>query len=199
VHVLQTNKQSFAVQNALSRLQEEGRFALEEMTRLIGMAGYHDPASALTPTIPAVSGTEDPDTISLNFEGGPGINDCLGAPSATNTALSGTVSVDAAGDLVCTAGGGAATKIAQGVENLQILYGLNTDSDKAPNQYLTASGVAGRWNQVVTVRIGLLLRTPDSLASTADTATYTVLDSVFDPINDRRLRRIFSTTVRIRN
>jgi type IV pilus assembly protein PilW len=199
VHVLQSNKQSYAVQNALSRLQEEGRFALEEITRLVGMAGYDDPANVTAPAVPSIEGTEDPDTVTINFEGGPGINDCLGAPSAANTAVSAVVAVDAAGDLVCTAGGGAATRIAQGVENLQVLYGLDLDGDGVPNQYFTATGVAGRWNQVVTARIGLLLRTPDGLAAAADTATYTVLDNLFDPINDRRLRRIFSTTVRVRN
>lgn len=202
VHVLNNNKKAFATQNALSRLQEEGRFALEELTRLISMARYDDPANAFAPLSPGIEGSNDPDSITLRFEGGAGINDCLGTPTTVGATVVGTINVDAAGDLACTDAGGTTNKIARGVESLQILYGLDTDADGVPNRYLTAAGVVaagGNWVNIVTARAGLLMRTPDELAPAADTATYTVLDSVIDPINDRRLRRIFTTTVRIRN
>ena len=47
-----------------------------------------------------------------------------------------------------------------GVESFQVLYGVDTDADGIANQYLNASNVSvlAFWNQVVALRIALLLR-----------------------------------------
>src|SRR3989304_6354870 len=57
----------------------------------------------------------------------------------------------------------AVVELVDGIENLQILYGKDTDNDKVPNIYLKA-GDAGLtstadWGAVVSVRIGILART----------------------------------------
>ncbi len=89
-------------------------------------------------------------------------------------------------------------ELVEGVESLQILYGEDLDGDGVANRYVNASSV-GDFANVVTVRFSLLMESPDEVNSKADTRTYTLLDTVIDPVDDRRLRRIFSTTVNLRN
>ncbi len=95
-----------------------------------------------------------------------------------------------------------AQELVEGVDTMQILYGVDTNADDAVDSYVSAAAVAD-WGQVLTVRLGLLL---NSVAENArqdfDTQVYdvdgdTVAD--FDPVDDRRLRQVFATTVSLRN
>ncbi len=94
--------------------------------------------------------------------------------------------------------------LVEGVESMQVLYGVNTG---ATIQYLTAPDVdalpvvkgANGWNQVVSVRIGLLVRTVDEVRSDMDTQVYDVNGTFIDPVDDRRLRQVFTTTIAVRN
>jgi type IV pilus assembly protein PilW len=52
---------------------------------------------------------------------------------------------------------------------------------------------------VVAVRIGLLMRAPDEYGAETDTSTYVVNETGFDPVNDRRVRQVFTTTTGLRN
>ncbi len=89
-------------------------------------------------------------------------------------------------------------ELVEGVENLQILYGEDLDADGVANRYVHADDV-GNFANVVSVRFAMLLQTPEEVNTQADTSDYTLLDEVYDPVDDRRLRRIFSTTVKLRN
>jgi type IV pilus assembly protein PilW len=98
-----------------------------------------------------------------------------------------------------------AEELVQGVENMQILYGYDSDCILATdpgcgvaNQYLRADQVpAGEWNtKVVSVRIFLLLRSLTEVASAAQ--AYSYAGSTFTPV-DRYLRREYSTTIQLRN
>lgn len=103
--------------------------------------------------------------------------------------------------------GGPPAEIAPGVENMQILYGedLTDDESFLPDRYVTANNITNPDN-VVTVRISLLMRTPVNLnrdpvlplpqrmlSNTATTTTveYTTLD--------QRARRVFTSTIFLRN
>ena len=89
-------------------------------------------------------------------------------------------------------------ELVEGVENLQLLYGEDTDADGDANRYLSADSVTDM-NSVVSVRIALLLQTLDEISLETDTSQYALLDENYDPADDRRLRRTFTTTIRIRN
>ena len=108
-------------------------------------------------------------------------------------------------------------ELVEGIENMQILYGEDMTGDRVPDRYVKADAVAN-WRNVVAMRIGILAR---SLAQTdtkqvgqdLDTNTYDVdgdgtvdywdldSDGTVDttPPNDRYQRRIFRTTVLMRN
>jgi type IV pilus assembly protein PilW len=96
-------------------------------------------------------------------------------------------------------GAAAAEEILQGVENMQVLYGEDTDADGDVNAYRTANTVSA-WNDVLSVRVGLLLRTPEEITGAdLDTNVYTVNGKDVDPVDDRRQRRVFTTTIGLRN
>ncbi|MGH8488990.1 MAG: PilW family protein [Gammaproteobacteria bacterium] len=87
-------------------------------------------------------------------------------------------------------------ELVEGVENMQILYGEDTNGDRIPNQYLTVNSVSTLAN-VVAVRASLLLRTlDDNLLPLVQTYSY---NGATVNATDRRLRRTFTTTVNLRN
>lgn len=107
-------------------------------------------------------------------------------------------------------------ELAEGVENMQILYGVDTDIPPAPldfaNQYLTAAQVNALtaanpltgWPRVMSVRVSLLVRTGNVSGQAdqiTDTRTYLLSGAgvTIDPVNDNRQRRVFTTTIQLRN
>lgn len=87
-------------------------------------------------------------------------------------------------------------ELVEGVEDLQLLYGEDTDGDGTANRYLPA-GAGLDMGRVVSVRVALLLRSRrDGLA--ARPVAYTFDGRRVTP-PDRRLRRVFSSTIVLRN
>ena len=86
-------------------------------------------------------------------------------------------------------------ELVEGVENMQVLYGEDTDSDDVANRYVTADNVVD-FAKVASVRISLLLRTDDAIASAAQTYTYNGANVT---AADLRIRRVFTTTIKLRN
>lgn len=103
-------------------------------------------------------------------------------------------------------------ELVEGIENMQILYGVDTDRDKPPtgdwfnaDGYVPASAVTN-WSQVVSVRIALLVSgrvsattTGETLTMETDTTNYGLAGVSVNPVDDRRQRRVFTTTIDIRN
>ena len=95
-------------------------------------------------------------------------------------------------------------ELLEGVETMQILYGLDeSGNDGVANRYVQANVVdnANAWDEVVTVRIGLLFTSEDGMrdADDLDDNTYLVANTSVDPTNDRRKRYVSSMTVSVRN
>ena len=110
------------------------------------------------------------------------------------------LAADADGEpqLMRQAGTSAAVALFEGVENFQVLYGEDSDGDGSANRYLDASQVVNMDN-VVSIRIALLLRTVEEVGGDLDTRVYSLLGTLFDPADDRRLRRVYTTTIKLRN
>lgn len=97
-------------------------------------------------------------------------------------------------------GAGVAEELVEGVESMQVEFGVDTDGNNVVgiSEYQTADVVTD-WNQVISVRIALLVRSLSAYGTDRDTGTYQVLgEEIADP-GDRHLRQVFSTTVTIRN
>ena len=97
--------------------------------------------------------------------------------------------------------GGQVFELVEGVEDMQVTYGEDTDGDRTADVYRDADAVFD-WSAVVSARIHLLLRTNENNLTDAP------LDYVFNgatvagasmATGDRHLRREFTTTVTLRN
>ncbi len=94
-------------------------------------------------------------------------------------------------------------EIAQGVEEMQLLYGVDTNADGDVNQYRTAAqmdvdssgAIDGKdWDKVKSVRISLVFRSQNPVSPSNQTQ---VINGV--TYNDRYLRQAVNSTVVIRN
>ncbi len=93
----------------------------------------------------------------------------------------------------------AAIELVEGVENMQITYGDDTDSNGVADIYADADAVSS-WSNVVSVRLALLFRSVAETGPDVDTtASYMLNGTSVNPPDDRRRRRVFETTVYIRN
>jgi type IV pilus assembly protein PilW len=92
---------------------------------------------------------------------------------------------------------GGIDELVEGVEDMQVLYGLDTNQDGSVDQYLSAGSIgANAWGNVMTVHVDLLVNTVEDVNPQAQ--TYTYMGTATTPA-DRKLRRTFSTTINIRN
>ena len=91
----------------------------------------------------------------------------------------------------------AAAEMVEGVENMQILYGVDTGVDGAVDQYVSADSVAN-WDSVVSVRVSLLLRTLADNLVVGGAQTYN-FNGTAVTATDNRLRAVFSRTISLRN
>lgn len=88
-------------------------------------------------------------------------------------------------------------ELVEGIENLQILYGADTDADGTANYYVPAGTAGLNMSQVVAVRVSLLARSlADRVTSTPVSYNYNFATTT--PA-DRRLRRVVTSTIALRN
>jgi type IV pilus assembly protein PilW len=216
------SKEAYKNIEEMSRLQENARFAVGQLGRVVRMAAYMtDPLGNRAAIFPAAAraidavdgGGSASDQITVRYQGS-------GAPLADGSVLDCQGNEIKGGDLTVNkyylANGAngrtslfcdntgtivpatAAVELVPNVENMQVLFGEDTDADFAANRYVKATDVANLDN-VVSVRLALLLSTNDFIATTLDTNTYTLLDAAYDPVDDRRVRRVYATTITLRN
>jgi len=88
--------------------------------------------------------------------------------------------------------------LVEGVENMQLEFGIDTDADGVPNQYKSAPS-AEEMQHAVGAKIYLLLRSIHQISGFKDGKTYTLGQKVLKAKHDAYLRRVFSSTVFLRN
>lgn len=92
-----------------------------------------------------------------------------------------------------------AQPIVEGIENMQIQYGIDDNGDGAPERYTIKPSSLVDWSNVVTVRIHLLARSIDAdFSSPADTRSYALGNLAVTPGGHYR-RHVFSGVARIVN
>jgi type IV pilus assembly protein PilW len=215
IQVYLSSKQAYRVQDNIARIQENGRLAIDFLSRYIRLAGYRSTLRTSSDQIftagtnQVISGTEtsgQPDSVTVNFQSDGDMVDCLG-----NSVSDGFLSRDTfqltGGELQCRSQGNAATptdtvqSLVGGIQDMQITYGVNAANAFPPvvSQYMTATQVsdANAWEKVVSVRVTLLVQSPEDNVADAPQA-YTFNGTPTTP-TDRRLRHVFTTTINLRN
>lgn len=93
-------------------------------------------------------------------------------------------------------------ELVQGVENMQLLYGEDTDADGIANKYVAADDVVDA-GEIVAMRVGLLMRVVSSNEDFTDESQkkFLVADNIeIQPVIDpKHLRYIAGATVQLRN
>jgi type IV pilus assembly protein PilW len=181
---------SFTIQNGLSDANETGRYAMQYLARHIRMAGYRDnqwERGALPGAIAFSNGTSD--TITVTYQSRLG---CNLVPSAVVTEIDNVFDV-AGGALRCNG-----RTIIDGVEELQVFLGEDTDGDNIVNRYVDAGTAGIDMDDVLTVSLNLLVSTDSDRVTTAATAlAFNFWNTA--AVDDGRLRREYSLTVGLRN
>jgi len=99
---------------------------------------------------------------------------------------------------VQAAAGQTTEEIAEGIENMQVLYGIDADADFLPEKYVTAEQVADH-SFVVALKIALIARSPSEIKSAPSSRSINLLGTTITTPSDRYLRFVFTTTVKLRN
>lgn len=91
-------------------------------------------------------------------------------------------------------------EIAEGVENIQIQFGIDSGND-GDIDYYTASPTPAEMNTLITVRINILVRAVDvdPNSSYSNTKIYNLGEGAVGPFNDRFQRRVYTSTIPVRN
>ena len=93
----------------------------------------------------------------------------------------------------------ASQELIEGVERMEILYGVDTNQDFSVDDYRTANAV-GNWANVISVRISLLMVSLENNLVVDGPQDYYFNGATITPAaNDRRLRRVFTQTIVLRN
>ena len=95
------------------------------------------------------------------------------------------------------------TPIAEGIEKMALEYGIDSNGDGRPDEYIDASLVNGTpvsraWQNVVSVRITLLARARTATAGYVDPRTYTLAGTTYTPADGYK-RALLTSTVRMTN
>jgi len=90
-------------------------------------------------------------------------------------------------------------ELIQGIENMQILYGIDTGVDEIVDDYVPASVVTD-WDDVLSVRVSLVMVTEEENLTVDGPQDYRLNDTMVTPAaGDSRLRETFTRTVSLRN
>ncbi|MBZ0070059.1 MAG: PilW family protein, partial [Thiobacillus sp.] len=133
--------------------------------------------------------------------------DCTGGVIASGNVVTNTFDLNGT-DLRCTGGVGGAQPLVSDIEDLQIIYGIDTSGDQSANQYVAAP-TAAQWLQVVTARVCVQIRsannglavTPQRFMNCAGALGTAVGAGAFTAAaaGDLRLHRSFVATYNLRN
>jgi type IV pilus assembly protein PilW len=92
----------------------------------------------------------------------------------------------------------AAEELVEGIEQIQVQYGVDTTGDVVVDEYRTANNVTD-WTDVISVSVALLVRSLEQYGVDTDQRSYNLLDVTVTAPADRRLREVFTATASIRN
>jgi len=196
--IVQNTRKENVNQQQLAMLQDEQRFATTVLNDIIQEGGHYPSATAQTQSsaLLAVGATlkagqafygshsagypGTPDTLTVRFEttGGDGLIMCDGS---TNTAAAGTDVVETnaftvvppagnvPGQLLCALNGNAAVPLVNGIQSLEVFYGVNrnaptvnynVDTYLTADQMNAAGAAGGDWMNISSVRIVLTFTNP---------------------------------------
>ncbi|MEE9444271.1 MAG: PilW family protein [Cocleimonas sp.] len=111
----------------------------------------------------------------------------------------------ATNSLMCAGSRDASAQVvAEGIENIQYLYGVDIGDDLIVDRYIKADDLFATSpsliDKVISIQVAILVRSLLPVKTIKEKKTYTLLDQTYTPAEaDRYQREVFSTTIRLRN
>lgn len=96
-------------------------------------------------------------------------------------------------------------QLVEGIENLRVLYGFDSDGDSTPDRYLPASAVTTMmWDnelfqRLVAVKVFVLVRAIQADRTYTNEAQYLLGDKTIGPLKDNYRRKVMSMTIMLEN
>lgn len=214
-----SSKKTFNLNEDVARIQENARIAMDLLAQDIRMAGYTDDNNLPEYfRLDACSSTFDPCTT----DGGTGSDrlavqlisptdtDCLGNTSSnliTNLYYIADEDTDGVNSLYCrgfdtvsNAFLSAALPMVDGVDHIQLLYGLASSSGEIIGYRNSNDMSSSDWTDVRSIRLALLVSNGQvSGSEPLQLRTYSALDNTNIQFTDQHLRKVFTTTVFLNN
>lgn len=103
------------------------------------------------------------------------------------------------------AGSFSISPLVDGIEQLQIEYGVDTNNDEAPDSYTSIPANTTDWRRVTTVKVHVLARNTLTSTGFTDTRSYVLglkadrSNNIFGPYNDAYKRHAYTTVARLNN
>jgi len=153
------SKENYRMNENMSRLQENARFAVSFISRDVRMADYRacivgPNSDRNTNAISGQNGTTD--TVTITWQA----DNCTGEIT-TEYSIQEGASGNSLFKSETGVNGGLAQEIVEGIENLQILYGHDTNGDDVPDYYVDTAAESDL-SDAVSVRFTLTARTLES-------------------------------------
>ena len=93
----------------------------------------------------------------------------------------------------------SASELVEGVEDMEILYGEDTTGDNNVDSYVAADAAVD-WSNVLAVRVSLLMRSVENNVVSDSQQIEFAGETINAGVGaDRRLRKVFTTTIAVRN
>ncbi|NJD24405.1 MAG: prepilin-type N-terminal cleavage/methylation domain-containing protein [Betaproteobacteria bacterium] len=89
--------------------------------------------------------------------------------------------------------------IAEGIENMQVEVGLDTDNDGTPDSYSTTATTVADMNNAMAIGVHILARNTERTNGYTDTKSYQLGSVTVGAASDAFRRHVFSRTVRLHN
>jgi type IV pilus assembly protein PilW len=202
--IFQSQRANYQLQQAMESVQESGRFLMDFVGADLRMTGYPRDSTNVPTPITGVEGggVNDSDSVTIQYESTTNCGgDDTGGTMTQNQYL--IQNSGATPQLVCigTITTGTQTyTLVENAEQMQLLYGEDTDStmDGYVDVFRNADNVTD-WTRVVAVRIAWLIRSSLDVGG-SEVVSHRLLNEIpVGPYSDGRLRRVFATTITLRN
>jgi len=203
------SNRNYSMQEQLSTIQENGRFAVMYLEDQLQKAGWGDDYLADAPAALDLTLSSDgaTDAIAISFLGKAGAviddRDCNGEIVAGGTVINRFYVDGTTNQMMCQGNGGAGIPqpFLSNVEKFEVLYGVDTDTncpDGVVNTYMNRDAILaqGYKGYVYSIKFALLLKGDRPLQNIVQkSGGYQILDKLYIPQEDKIVRRLFQQTV----
>ncbi|MFV3368615.1 PilW family protein [Pseudomonas sp. NY15435] len=229
IQVFLSVRQTYSANDATSRMQESGRFALTFISSSVRLGGYLEPGSIAAKPMaiqgPNCAGPDDSpcssngagnasDSIAVAFQVPPDSSDsnkrrdCAGTEITTANAGKVVVNVFRVsdGNLTCSSYFLGETSwlsqnqaLVPGIDAMQVLYGVSTDGNAEGVTRYVSANRVSKWADVRAVRVAVLANSQTTVSPRPPQRGFYLLDAAALTPNDGLARQIFSTTIGLKN